>query len=105
MNRVSYKTAAEPSEKETTMRNEMQEVQNRDSWDLLATMILVMVILGILSCATGCTVSIGAEGRTYYPGENGSDPREGFFDQGGMDGMYSSQPERKRGFNTIRENK
>jgi len=34
----------------------------------------------------GCTVSVGAEGRAFYP-EN--DPREGFFDLGGIDGIFS----------------
>ena len=76
------------------MRNEMQEVQNRDSWNLLAIMILVMVVLGVFFSTTGCTVSVGAEGRAFYPKE---DPRKGFFDGGGIDGMWS----RSSGFNTL----
>ena len=87
-----------PSLGVSTVRNEMQEVQKRDSWNLLATMILVMVILGVLFSATGCTVSAGVEGRAFYPK---NDPRKGFFDLGGLDGIFSSGGGGGGGFATL----
>jgi hypothetical protein len=50
----------------------------------------------ILALSAGCTVSVGAEGRAFYPKD---DPRKGFFDGGGIDGLWS----RPSGFNTLGE--
>ena len=61
----------------------------------------IAILIGAVCFMSGCTVSIGAEGRTYYPGDSGewSDPRKGFFDKGGMDGMYTTPA--PKGFKTL----
>lgn len=62
-----------------------------------AFMFLVCLAGIILTFSTGCTVSVGAEGRAFYPKD---DPRKGFFDSGGIDGLWSRP---SSGFNTLGE--
>ena len=49
----------------------------------------IFIILTMFMCmiAGGCTLSVGAEGRAFYPADKS--PRKGFYDAGGMDGIYS----------------
>lgn len=61
---------------------------------LLAFVFLLSLAGILLTIATGCTLSVGAEGRAFYPKD---DPRKGFFDNGGIDGLWS----RPSGFNTL----
>jgi|DEB0MinimDraft_6_1074348.scaffolds.fasta_scaffold236936_2 hypothetical protein len=73
------------------MRNEIENLENRESWkswNLLGFIILFVFVLGLMFAATGCTLSVGAEGRAYYPEtpELG-DPRESFFEKG-IDGIF-----------------
>jgi|DEB0MinimDraft_10_1074344.scaffolds.fasta_scaffold27610_4 hypothetical protein len=57
---------------------------------------VALVSLFVLS-GVGCTVSAGVEGRAFYPK---NDPRKGFFDFGGIDGIFSSAPS-GGGFNLL----
>ena len=69
------------------MRNEIENLEKRESWNLVGFIILFVFVLGLMFAATGCTVSAGVEGRAFYPK---NDPRKGFFDLGGLDGIFSS---------------
>ena len=66
-------------------------MQNDDTFTFtmlgISTTILVFCVL-IMMLAGGCTVSVGAEGRAFYPADKS--PRKGFYDAGGMDGIYSA---------------
>ena len=57
--------------------------------------VFLLALAGILLTLAGCTLSLGAEGRAFYPKE---DPRKGFFDNGGIDGLWSRPA---TGFNTL----
>ena len=65
-------------------------MQDDDTFTLtmmsIPTMILIICVL-VMIMAGGCTVSVGAEGRAFYPADKS--PRKGFYDAGGMDGIYS----------------
>ena len=50
--------------------------------------ILALIFIAfVLIFMGGCTLSVGAEGRAFYPADKS--PRKGFYDAGGMDGIYS----------------
>jgi len=49
----------------------------------LACLFVLMALIGM----SGCTMSVGAETRAFYPADKS--PRKGFYDAGGMDGIYS----------------
>jgi len=65
-------------------------MQNDDTFTFtmlgISTTILIFCVL-VMMLAGGCTVSVGAEGRAFYPADKS--PRKGFYDAGGMDGIYS----------------
>ena len=54
---------------------------------LSATTCFLILAAVVFSVLGGCTVSLGAEGRAFYPADKS--PRKGFYDAGGMDGIYS----------------
>jgi hypothetical protein len=52
--------------------------------------LFIIITLMVVFCTLvmgGCTLSLGAEGRAFYPADKS--PRKGFYDAGGMDGIYS----------------
>jgi hypothetical protein len=52
----------------------------------ISAIILIFCFI-VMIMSSGCTVSVGAEGRDFYPADKS--PRKGFYDAGGMDGIYS----------------
>jgi len=52
----------------------------------------------ILALLSGCTLSVGAEGRAFYPK---NDLRQGYYDAGGMDGMFTTPAPAPKGFKTL----
>mgnify|MGYP006893251209 FL=1 len=52
----------------------------------ISAIILIFCFI-VMIMSSGCTVSVGAEGRAFYPADKS--PRKGFYDAGGMDGIYS----------------
>jgi hypothetical protein len=75
------------------MRSQFSWMRNITS--VVFAVALTMVLLAIF---TGCTVSVGGEARGFYPKE---DPRKGFFDNGGIDGLWS-RPAYPRNPNEVR---
>lgn len=55
-------------------------------------------VLAIIALLSGCTVSVGAEGRAFYPK---NDLRQGYYDGGGMDGMFTTPAPAPKGFKTL----
>lgn len=79
------------------MRNKIENKNREILKDVVIVLVVFVVLTIFLSALSGCTVSVGAEGRAFYP-EN--DPREGFFDLGGIDGIFSGGGG-GGGFNTL----
>ncbi len=56
-------------------------------WICYTHIFIIIAIVAFVMSAGGCTLSVGAEGRAFYPADKS--PRKGFYDAGGMDGIYS----------------
>ena len=57
-------------------------------WFVYSQIFLIIAVVGLcMIFMGGCTLSVGAEGRAFYPADKS--PRKGFYDAGGMDGIYS----------------
>jgi len=56
-------------------------------WICYTHIFVIIAIVAFIMAAGGCTLSVGAEGRAFYPADKS--PRKGFYDAGGMDGIYS----------------
>lgn len=56
------------------------------------------ILIGAVCFMSGCTLSVGAEGRAFYPK---NDLRQGYYDAGGMDGMFTTPAPAPKGFKTL----
>jgi hypothetical protein len=91
MNRVERKSIALIDTKGANMND--QRISKFTAYFVLAT-----IAVSILALLSGCTVSVGAEGRAFYPR---NDLRQGYYDAGGMDGMFTTPAPAPKGFKTL----
>lgn len=59
---------------------------------------LAVIGVGVILLLGGCTLSVGAEGRAFYPK---NDPRQGYFETGNIDGIFSTGGAQPTGFATL----